>query len=212
MRRGVALVAVVCCSLQLHAQPSGWRTVKPKVRQYERQSAYFSVGYTNPLGRSGLREFWLSGPSATIGVLIHTDENIALGVGSDFSILFFDEAAFGQRWPGVAIEKRNLVVTNLFLNSVYIFLPGSQTRPYASVQLGAEFIPEALYQKIIDGVRNTYYKVGGTARLALGVAAGVNIQIESQWGLTAELKTTMIHNDPNASFFAHLRAGVQYKF
>jgi hypothetical protein len=176
-------------------------------------SAELSFGFASPQGRSGLREFWLAGPSAAITGLLHIDREFAIGLGADFSIHYFDANGLAVRWPAVVlVEKPNLLMSNVSLHGVYTFLPDAEVRPFVSVELGVQFIPRARYQRIIDGVRYTYYNVGGTNRLALGIAVGANYEVDDDFGIHAELKNTLVHNDPNVSHLLHLRAGIQYKF
>jgi hypothetical protein len=182
-------------------------------KQQPTASAELSVGYTTPQGRSGLREFWLAGPNVALTGLIHLTKVFSLGLGADFSILYFDAGAFVERWPGVALQERpNLFMSNISLHGVYSLFPEGETRPFMGIGLGFELIPRAVDQRIINGVRYTYYNVGGTNRLALGVAAGVNHELDDDFGAHVELKSIFIHNDPNVSFLLNVRAGLQYKF
>ncbi len=183
------------------------------VKKQSMASAELSLGYSTPQGRSGLREFWLAGPNLAAKGLIHINSVFALGLGADFSILYFDQNAFALRWPGISlVEKPNLFVTNVSLHGIYALLPNEETRPFVGVDVGVEIIPRTVYQRIVDGVRYTYYNVGGASRIAFGVTVGVNHRLDDDFGIHAEVKSTFIHNDPNASVLLGLRAGVQYKF
>ena len=181
-------------------------------RQSLRPMFNVTLGLTSPQGHEGLREFWLNGPGGSAEFLIQLNPLFALGVGADMSLLFFDERAFAERWPGIPLSgKQNLFVGNVYVGATYSFLPGRQTRPFVSAQVGAEFITEALYRQVIGGVRYTYYDVGGKTRLALGVAAGASISLDYDLALLVELKGTFINNDPNVGFLAHGRVGLQFK-
>ena len=181
--------------------------------QSPRPAVNITLGFSSPQGREGLREFWLTGPGGAAEFLIHMTPSLAFGAGIDLCVLYFDVGAFAPRWPGVPLpEKRNLFLGNVYIDATYAFLPSNQTRPFLSAQLGAEFITAALYRQFIGGVRYTYYDVGGTTRLALGIATGANIALDYHLGLLVELKGTFILSDPNMSFLAHGRAGVQYTF
>lgn len=137
---------------------------------------------------------------------------LAVGLGGDVSILYFNERAFGERFPAVVLkEKDNLLAANVYLDATCSFRPGYITRPFLSVQVGIHFMNEATFQEIVGGVRHTYYKVGGKSRLTMGGATGVNIHLSRGIGLIFGFKGTYIHNDPNVNFLVHLRAGIQFR-
>jgi hypothetical protein len=207
----LAFVFVFVCSQEVgFSQPRNYWALPP--HQTSRPIFKVALGLTSPQGREGLREFWLNGVGGSAEFLIQRNPQLALGVGADLSLLYFDVGAFAQRWPGVPLEKQNLFLGNVYMSAVYSFIPGRQTRPFLSAQLGAEFISEALYRKIIGGVRTTYYNVGGKTRLAVGVTAGATVELNRHLGIVVELKGTVVHNDPNVSLLALARTGVQYKF
>lgn len=179
--------------------------------QPKKSSFILSLGLTTPRGREGLKEFWLSGPSASLEFLVHVNREFALGAGVDYSILYFNQSAFVTRWPGVTLKaKDNLTVFNLFFDALYSFLPDGDIRPYVGAQIGAVFIKEAIYREVVGGVRRTYYNVGGDTKLAMNMATGAMFQLDSQIALLAQIKGTFVHNDPAVGSLLHLRAGVQY--
>ncbi len=196
------------------AGPVQAQTYDPQpVKRPPRQAIVVSTGVTFPVGREVLREFWLRGLGASVTYLIYPSSTLALGVGIDISWLYFDLEGFTRRWAGVSLaEKQNLTLGHVHFDAAYYFLKGNQTRPFVSVQLGAETISQATLRRVINGVSQTYYDVGGKGRLAFGIAGGADIQIEPFLAIHTELKGTIILNDPNVSFLLHLRAGVQYKF
>ncbi len=191
------------------AQPAPAR----RVRQVQRTSVVLMFGMTNPQGHDRLREFWLTGPGGAAEFRVHLSPVFSLGAGGEMSLLYFDEAAFNRRWPGVPLQtKQNLFLGNLFLDGAYAPLPASRLRPYFKGQLGAEFISEALYRQVIAGVRYTYYKVGGRTRLSLGMAAGASYALDYHFNLLMEVRATYVHNDPAVGLLLHGRGGIQYKF
>ena len=134
----IAIYGVVCHGVAF-SQPKNYRLLRPP--QSSRPMFTISLGVTTPQGRDGLREFWLSGFGGSAEFLLQRNSMVALGIGADLSWLYFDVAAFAQRWPGVPLDnKQNLFVGNVYLDATYSFLPGRQTRPFLSTQLGAEFI------------------------------------------------------------------------
>lgn len=184
-----------------------------RVRQVQRTSVAVMFGITNPQGHDRLREFWLNGPGGAAEFRVHLSPLFSLGAGGDLSVLYFDEAAFNQRWPGVPLQtKVNLFLGNVFLDGAYSPMPASRLRPYIKGQIGAEFITQAIYREVIAGVRYTYYNVGGRTRLTLGVAAGGSYALDYYFSLLLEVKATYVHHDPAVGLLLHGRAGVQYKF
>lgn len=194
--------------LDAGAQPENFATMPRE----SRASFNLALGVTNPQGRRGLREFWLNGPGGGAEFVVHLNSSFALGIGAEMALLYFDEAAFGARWPGVALrEKENLFLGNVYIDATYTFLPGWQTRPYLRAQVGGEFIGEASYREVIGGKRYTYYHIGGTPRLSFGLAAGGVVSLTYALGILLELKGTFVHNDPGVSTLMHARAGVQFR-
>lgn len=206
-RKCLLVLLLIVASVSAFAQPDTTsRGQLPK-----KSSLVLTLGLTTPRGREGLREFWLSGPSASLEFLIHTNRQFALGVGVDYSILFFNQSAFALRWPGVPLKgKDNITVINIFFDAMYSFLPDADIRPFIAAQVGAVFIGEALYREVVGGVRRTYYNVGGDTKLAVNVATGASLQLDSRIALLVQIKGTFVHNDPAVSVLAHIRAGVQY--
>lgn len=171
-----------------------------------------TFGLTSPQGRIGLREFWLSGPGGSVYFQTFTDQYFAIGAGADFSLLYFDERGFAARYPGVKVnEKQNLVLGNIYIDGTVLLLPTFQTRPYITLQVGAEFISQAVFREVIAGVRKTYYDIGGKTRLAVGTGVGVVISLSRTVGIRGEIKGVFVHNDRNVSALIHARAGLQFR-
>lgn len=213
LQRRLPYLTIVLLTLLLHdisfTQPARAR----RVRQVQRTSVVLMFGITNPQGHDRLREFWLNGPGGSAEFRVHLSPVFSLGAGGDMSLLYFDEAAFNRRWPGVPLQtKQNLFLGNIYLDGAYALLPASRLRPYVKGQLGAEFITEAVYRQVIAGVRYTYYNVGGRTRLTLGMAAGASYALDYYFSLLVEVKATYVHNDPAVGLLLHGRAGIQYKF
>ncbi len=182
-----------------------------RAQQPKKSSFVLALGLTTPGGREGLREFWLSGPSASLEFLIHASKQFALGAGVDYSILYFNQNAFAMHWQGVPLKgKDNLTIFNLYLDAICSLNPNGSIRPFIAAQVGAVFIKEALYREIVGGVRRTYYNVGGNTKLALNIAPGVTFQLDEDIALLAQIKWTFVRNDPAVSALTHFRAGVQY--
>ncbi len=193
-------------SVQSFAQTGAAIPPQPK-----KSSFVFAVGLTVPQSHDALRDFWLGGPSASLEFLIHTNRYFSLGAGVDYSILYFDQNGFATKWTGVSVKgKDNLTVFNLYMDAMLSLAPNSVVRPYIAAQVGAVFIKEAVYQEIVVGVRRTYYNVGGKTKLAMNIATGVTIQIDSSIALLAQIKGTFVHNDTAVGTLAHARLGVQY--
>jgi hypothetical protein len=203
-----------CIVLIFGTRPILAQSYDPKpLRPLARQAIIVSVGMTIPAGREALREFWLRGPNVSGSYLVYVNPSVALGIGVDLSWLFFDVAAFSLRRPGVSLQVTdNVVLADIHLDAAYYFFKGNQTRPFVDLQVGIVAISQATYREIVNGVRTTYYDVGGNGRLAMSLAGGAIVQLDARLAIHAELKGTFIHNDPAASFLAHLRAGIQYRF
>lgn len=200
----VALVAAV------HAQEMPERAGRYHVKPPTILGTAF--GLTVPQGRVGLREFWLAGPGGAVYFQTFTDQYFAIGAGADFSLLYFDERGFSARHPGVKIrEKQNLILGNIYIEGTVMLLPTFQTRPYFSVQVGAELISQAVFREVISGVRRTYYDIGGKTRLAVGTSTGVVISLSRAVGIRGELKGVFVHNDRNVSVLVHARVGLQFR-
>ncbi len=205
------LLFVLCAEIPVSAQEYKGRPLR--FRQYQRPTISVSFGMAMPVGRTGLIDYWLNGLSGKAAFQVFADSYFALGLSTDIAILYFDQAAFVRRWPGVPLKSQdNLILGNVSFDATYSFFPGYITRPFISLQIGAEFVSQASYKKIVNDVRYVYYDVGGHARLALGVVAGADIQLAYWLNLHSEVKGTFVHNDPDVSMISHARVGVQYKF
>ncbi|MBI5474007.1 MAG: hypothetical protein HY961_16845 [Ignavibacteriae bacterium] len=207
----LVLIFALPAAMPALAQQYQGKQLRP--RQSQRVVIAASVGMAIPVGRTGLVDYWLNGVSGKASFQIFADSYLAFGLSTDIALLYFDEMAFAQRWPGVPLKaKDNLILGNVSFDATYSFFPGYTTRPFVSVQIGAEFISEASYKQMINGVRYVYYDVGGHTRLALGLVTGADIQLAYWLNLHTELKGTFIHNDPDVSMITQARVGVQYKF
>ncbi len=193
-----------------HPQPMSGRDSRPIMKPPTIVGTTF--GLTSPQGRIGLREFWLSGPGGSVYFQAFTDQYFAIGAGADFSLLYFDERGFSARYPGVTInEKQNLILGNIYIDGTVMFLPTFQTRPFISLQVGAELISQAVFREVIGGFRKTYYDVGGKTRLAVGTSTGVVISLSRTVGVRGEIKGVFVHNDRNVSALVHARVGLQFR-
>jgi hypothetical protein len=183
------------------------------VRPVQRTSVVVLFGVTNPQSHERLREFWLNGPGGAAEFRIHLGPLWSLGAGGEISILYFNQAAFNARYPGVPIKtKENLFVGNVYADVAYTPLPTLMVQPYMKTQVGAAFVTEATYRMVTAGVQTTYYSVGGTPRLTLGVAAGFSLWLGAGVGLLAEVKALYVHRDPAFGLLLHGRGGVQFRF
>lgn len=183
------------------------------VRPVQRTSVVVMVGITNPQTHGALQEFWQNGPGGAAEFRIHLGRSFSVGAGGEMSLLYFDEAAFVARYPGVPIKtKENLFVGNMYMDVAYVPFPFLVSQPYIKAQIGAVFITEAVYRQVVAGVRRTYYNVGGTARLTLGISTGVAWVVSGRLSLLADVKALYVHHDRAVGLLLHGRGGIQYKF
>lgn len=208
-------ILLFCCILFCFGQDAFSQKPNPKpFRLNESAPTSFTLafGYATLQGHDGLRELWSGGLGGSAAFQVHLSRVFSVGMGTDLSLLYFDEYTFARRWPGVTLKKKqNLFMANVHLDGTYEFLPSRQTRPYLSAQVGGQVISKALFREVINGVRHTYYEVGGKPRLTFGLAAGANISLNYALGLVVELKGMFIHNDPAVNILALGRAGLQFK-
>ena len=200
------------CSQQACSQVSG-QTIRPKkqppVAPYPRITIALTAGGGQPESRRGLKDFWLRGPSGASSVMISVDRYHAFGMGLEGTLLYFNKAGFANRWPGVALQARNIAFLNAYLAWKLTMIPQKQTTPYLSLNAGIGRLTGARYQEIVNGVRTTYYDISGRTRLTLGAAAGVDIMLTRGFALEAEVKSTYVHNDPDVGIMIFLRGGVK---
>ncbi len=177
-----------------------------------KHSISITLGLTYPQSRSGLTAFWNQGPSEAMAFFVNVSRSVGLGVGFEIALLEFDEPAFRETFPAVEIQRRDIVISHVYVGAKVNIMPTMRTTPYLQATLGVSRMTEALYRKVIDGVRVTYYYVGGSTRLTGGLAAGVNIYLNRALALEFEGRAIYAHNDPDFGIAASARAGFRFNF
>ncbi len=138
------LLFVLCAEIPVSAQEYKGRPLR--FRQYQRPTISVSFGMAMPVGRTGLIDYWLNGLSGKAAFQVFADSYFALGLSTDIAILYFDQAAFVRRWPGVPLKSQdNLILGNVSFDATYSFFPGYITRPFISLQIGAEFVSQPIF-------------------------------------------------------------------
>jgi hypothetical protein len=177
-----------------------------------RQAISLTAGYSWPLSREGITEFWQPGPTASIGFSVAVNRSVSLGLGLDLARFRFSESRFASANPGIAPQKDDVFWTSVSVGGRFAFLPGMRTNPYLSGSVGASRLTEALYRVVVDGTRTTYYHVGGSTRLTAFLGAGADIFFNRSLALEVEIRGAYIHNDPDFGLALSGQGGLRFAF
>ncbi len=178
---------------------------------YRRPSLIILFGIAEPLSRDGLTDFWLRGPVGSAAFTVDVSRFMALGVGVDVSVFYFDMQAFSERYPDVPTHVREIGIIDVYLLMRFAFRPGMVLSPYVTVTIGASHSTGATYKKEDPLPRQIYYDVPRSTRLAMGLAAGADIVVARWLTFVLEAKLSYVHNDPNIGLLASLRVGFRFR-
>lgn len=213
MRRCTALAALllVVLSGSATAQTDSrtqdkyfWLTYAPRFRTIE-----FWAAMGIPVSHEGLTEFWKRGPGAGMNLLFLAANNVVVGAGAEATLLSFRRGTFAERFPGVPLQVEDMVLVHLTLNMRYYLRPSIRMSPYVGLDIGVARLSGAEYKRLVDGVRHTYYEIPATARLTFGASAGVDYYVIKRVALQGEVRSVVVHNDPNVGLLLSLRMGVK---
>lgn len=203
--RGIMML-MIGCLCQTFAQTDPSVTAYPP----QHQMLNLQVGGVFPISKEGLKAFWTPGPSGSLSFLVGVSKTFALGLGADFAQLKFDDGAFEGAFPTIKVQNRDIHFGHLYVVGKVSFLPHMRTSPFLIASVGASRMTEASYRVVISGTRITYYHVGGSTRLAVGLGGGADIYLAKWIALEAEARALYMHNDPDAGWMSFLRGGVRF--
>ncbi|MFN0156653.1 MAG: hypothetical protein ACKVRP_01115 [Bacteroidota bacterium] len=207
------IVVVILLCVSSHSLFSQGQPVQKSAQpSYLKHSISVTLGLTYPRTHSGLTAFWNQGPSEAMSFSVNVSRWIGLGVGFEIALLQFDEPAFRAAFPTVELQHRDIVLSHVYVGGRYNILPGMRTSPYLQATVGVSRMTEALYRKVIDGARVTYYHVGGSTRLTGGLAAGLDIYFNRALALELEARAIYAHNDSDLGIATSIRAGFRFNF
>jgi hypothetical protein len=212
--RRLMLVIAVLTSMSLCAaqerQSSGPPGDVASLVRHERQTLTITFGAELPESKSGLREFWLHGPSGSVNFFVNVNRWLALGIGLDASLFYFDQTAFVTKFPAITLQTKNVALGNLYIGMKYTPAPMRRLSPFVAVALGATRMTEAVYQDIVNGKRQTYYDIPGRTRLALGLSGGADLYLSRLIAIEVVAKTSFVNNDQDIGIALALRGGIRF--
>jgi len=174
-------------------------------------SLTFTFGLAEPLSREAFTDFWLRGPVGSVSFAVDVRRSVALGVGLDVSVYYFNQTGFIEKYPDVPIHQTHIGIIDLYLMSKFMFRPGMVISPYLTVTIGASHFTGASYKIEEPLPRKIYYDLPRSTRLALGLALGTDFVVSRWFALVLEAKLSYIHNDPNVGLLAFLRGGFRFR-
>jgi hypothetical protein len=200
VRRAAALLVALFLGLAVAGAQAGQRPLTISIAS--------GIGW--PATKSPLREFWRLGPAGSLTVSSRVNRRLSLGAGIDAAIYRFSNAAFRARFPGVSPLNRKTAFTHVFVFAKIDLSPGHRLAPFVQGSLGAARLTPASYQATVGGVRRVYYEIPPRARLALGLSVGADLMVLRWFAVSAEVRATMVHNDPNAGIEPALLGGFRF--
>jgi hypothetical protein len=162
-----------------------------------------------PLSHNALTQFWNLGPSAALAMYVNVNRYVALGVGAEAALFFFDRQAFEGRFPSVPVHQLNTANLHIFVGWKYTGRLGSFLCPTLGATIGASKMTKAVYQQRVAGVRQTYYEIPGMTRATLGATAGLEFVLSRSLALLLEGRAQYLHNDPEAAILGGARTGLR---
>jgi hypothetical protein len=217
VKGGIVLAgALACCLLVSNtgvaqsAGPQGSaRLLKQTLRQ-PKGSISITVGGIAPLSHASLTEFWNPGLVASVGLYVHLQPAVAVGLGIEGGFLQFDTGAFQAKYPTVPVRYADLGYLHLSVRWRYTLVPAARLTPYFLADVGAAKVSHAIYQETVAGKRVTYYEIPGRTRLAVGGGIGCAYIMSRALLLEAEVNGLYMHNDPEAGLLVAARLGVRF--
>jgi hypothetical protein len=198
--------------LVLVSRPAALGQPSDRARSQQRNpSLSLTFGLAEPLSHESFTEFWLRGPVGSVSFTVDVRRSVALGVGLDVSIYYFNQSAFVQKFPDVPMHQTNIGLIDLYLMSKFMFRPRMRISPYLTVTLGASHNTGASYKIEEPLPRKIYYDIPRSTRLALGLVLGTDIVLSRWFALVLEAKLSYVHNDPNIGLLAFLRGGFRFR-
>jgi len=209
-----ALLVLLVCVGDLCAQVSTASPPPPRQPTASplRHTIAITGGMSWPVSRAGITQYWESGPAASVNFHVAVNRYVALGLSVEAAKLRFNESSFTAIYPDIPVQKDDVVWTNISVDGKLSLMPRMVTCPYVTASVGASRLTEALYRVLVDGERRTYYNVGGSTRLTMGLAAGADIYINHRLALELEARGIYVHNDPDFGVAASARGGLRFSF
>jgi hypothetical protein len=181
----------------------------PPARKY---SIRVKGGVTWVLSRPSLTTYWNFGPAGSFEIAGNINRHLSLGLGVDVSAYWFRAGMFSTRYPGVPLENKPVAHLTVGMVARYELFPGRQLGSFVGLSVGASRLTEAVYQRVIDSVRVTYFSIPGRMRLAVGLHAGTDFMINRWIAIEGEARLLFVHNDPDIGAAFTVRTGVKYLF
>lgn len=224
MRKFIAIALLVCVFLpdalaQRPSKPAGKPVTRPLIKPAKkvppkRPARVVSItamgGAGWPLAKESLTDFWRYGPNGMLSFSTAVNRRLSLGLGVDFTIFPFSNAAFGKKFPALTPPDRSVAWMNVFLLARYEFNPNRRVSPYIQVSFGPSRLTQASFIGVQDSVRQTYYEIHPRSRLALGISAGVEIDMTRWLAWVMEANSVFVYNDPEAGMRVVLRGGFKF--
>jgi len=163
-----------------------------------------------PIAKQSLTDFWRYGPNVMFALTTPVSRRLALGISYDFTVLRFSYAGFAEKYPKLTPPDRKVTWMNVFLLARYEFTPQKQISPYVQLSFGPSRLTPASFTGVVDSVKKTYYEIHPRSRLALGVSAGVEIDMAAWLAWVTEINGVFVYNDTEAGMRVVLRGGFKF--
>jgi len=209
---GILLLALAIdiFTVDCTAQTKKVSPTHPKITVRPKKQFTVLAGGGIPLSRESLIKFWKVGPSGSLSFFVNVRPSTALGIGTDVSMLYFKLAEFASTFPGVAVQRKDIVMVHVYVGVKHSFSPTKGFSPYVVGTVGAARVTEAAYKEIVDSVRVTYYNIPGRTRLAGSLGLGADIALSGWLWFTMEAKGTYFHNDADVGVACLVRGGFRF--
>jgi len=186
--------------------------LRPVRRTQSRPTLILLGGVAQPFSRESVTDFWLRGPAASVAFTIDVQRWLALGLEISGAQFYFDQMAFGTKYPGVANEGQNAGQFDALLLMKILMAPRMIFAPYLTIGLGATHWTGASAKEEIPGQpRQVYYDVPRKTRLAAAVALGADFVLSSWLALVLEVRASSAINDPELGLVGAARGGVRMR-
>ncbi|MBP1691990.1 MAG: hypothetical protein H6Q32_1342, partial [Bacteroidetes bacterium] len=169
-----------------------------------------TFGITFPLSHTGLKEFWMQGPSGNVCFLFKASETTRLGIGGEAALFSFRRGTFQLTFPEAELQESVLSTVHLYIALRHYLMPRARMSPFFGAELGVLRSTGAEYKPVIDGVRRTYYDIPDIARLTGSVSAGLDYYIFRLISLQVQGRAVFVANDPNIGTLFTAHAGFKF--